>query len=144
MLHAVKAESVPWIRKSAERFSRWLLRNGSGEWTKKNLALPGIYRSTVSWIPYEGLFTDMWSEPWFQDGMRAFGLLALELEGKIEILKSRDGELFVSCPDGKIIEIAAFLNGESLSIRHDPEFSDLSWDPVRSMYHLLHEYSGDA
>lgn len=140
MLHTVEAKTVPWIRESADRLSNWLLRNGSPTWTKENLALPGIYRWTVNSICYEGSFEDQWSDAWFQAGIRAFGLLALEREGKIEILLSEDGELFIRCPDGKIFEIAAFLNGESLSIRHDPEFSDFSWDPVLSMYHVLGEY----
>lgn len=143
MLHTVEANKVPWIRKSAGQFSNWLLRNGSPIWTKENLALPGIYRGTVESICYEGSWEALWSEQWFQDGIRAFGLLALEREGKIEILKSRDGDLFIRCPDGTIIETTAFLNGESLSFRHDPEFSDLSWDPVSSTYHVLGEYRGD-
>lgn len=142
MLQTVEANEIPWITESAKRFKNWLLRNGSPIWTKESLALPGIYRWTVSSICYEGSWENLWSEPWFQEGMRAFGLLALEGEGQIKILKSRKGDLSIRCPDGRY-SIAAFLNGESLSFRHDPEYSDLSWDPVGSIYHVLSEYRED-
>ena len=67
--------------------------------------------------------------------------MALEREGKIEILQSgRGSRTLVTCPDGTVMEISAFLSGESLSFRHDPDYADLSWDPVSSMSHLLSEY----
>lgn len=143
MFHIVKASDLAWVADSASRFSNWLVDEAPGDtWTQESLKLPGIYRWTVSWICYEGLFEWLWSERWFQDGMRAFGLMALEREGYIAVLRSEpDGVLFVKCPDETQLEITAFLNGESLAIRHDPDFADLAWDPVSSMSHLLSEYS---
>jgi hypothetical protein len=146
MLHIIKAKDIAWVAKSSRRFRKWLVHETSGRtWTRESLKLPGIYRWTVSWICYEGLFEWLWSEQWFQEGMRAFGLIALEREGKIAILQSEeDGIMFIKCPDGAIVEITAFLNGESLACRHDPDFADLSWDPVKSMSHLLSEYDDSS
>jgi hypothetical protein len=115
MLHIIKAKDIPWVAKSARRFSKWLVHEASGRtWTRDSLKLPGSYRWTVSWICYEGL----------------------QLE--------EDGMIFVRCPDGTTKDITTFLNGESLAIRHDPEFADLSWDPVSSMSHLLSEYDDSS
>jgi hypothetical protein len=146
MSHIIKAKDIAWVARSARRFSKWLVHEASGHtWTRESLKLPGIYRWTVSWICYEGLFEWLWSEQWFQDGMRAFGLIALEREGKIAILQSEeDGMIFVRCSDGTTKDITTFLNGESLAIRHDLDFADLSWDPVSSMSHLLSEYDDSS
>lgn len=142
MIHPIKANDLAWVAESARRFGHWLVHDAPGDtWTGESLGLPGIYRWTVSWICYEGLFEWLWSERWFQDGIRAFGLMALEREGLIEIMRSGGtGADFIILPDSSVIEIAAFLHGESLAIRHDPEYADLSWDPVSSMSHLLGEY----
>jgi hypothetical protein len=146
MLHIIKAKDIAWVAKSARRLSKWLVHEAPGHtWTSESLKLPGIYLGTVSRICYEGLFEWLWSEQWFQEGMRAFGLMALEREGRIAILQSeRDGKIFVRCPDGTTKDITTFLNGESLAIRHDPEFADLSWDLVSSMSHLLSEYDDSS
>jgi|GEM_PF-7029201 len=145
MLDGFKAEDIAWVDESARRFRHWLVHEAPGNtWTPETLRLPGIYRWTVDFITYESLFEELWGERWFQDGVRAFGLLALEREGKIEILRPEpDGAFFVRCPDGRVFEMSAFLNGESLAIRHDPDYSDLSWEPVGAMSHLLSDYRDD-
>lgn len=133
---------IAQVAESADRFGNWLVREApGGMWTEDNLRLPDMHRWTVSWICYERLFEELWSERWFQDGIRAFGLLALEMEGKIELLRQDDNNaVHVRCPEGIVTELDTFLRGETLPIRHDPEYSDLSWVPVRSMGHLLRAY----
>lgn len=140
-MRSVSLGSIHWITRSASRLADWLINDCKGDtWTSENLRLTGIYRWTVSFITYESLFTEHWTEPWFQDGMKAFGLLALELEDKVTFLQSDSDDLYVRTPDGEVIGAKDFLAGESLAIRHDPEYSDLCWDPVDAVGHLLAEY----
>ena len=136
----MKTRHVASLVEAAHRLTAWLISVVPGnEWTADSLKRPGIYRSTVSWIVYEGLFEDCWNEPWFQEGIQAFGLIALEREARIRLLQSDQGDLFVETPDAEIMELAEFVAGESLAIRHDPDFADLLWDPVSAMSHLLSE-----
>ncbi len=110
------------------------------EWSRENQDLPTMYRWTVDYITYEGLFTELWMKPWFQNGIKSFGLLAIEREGAIRFCRSDTAKLLAVLPDGAILGVEEFLSGESLAIRHDPSFADLCWDPVDAVSHVLDEY----
>ena len=139
----VRLNEVPWIVAAVERLTLWLIKDCAGStWTEANMRSPHIYRWTVAFITYEGLFQNLWTEPWFQDGMRAFGLLALELEEKIIVERLTTDGLCVHC-DGRVYSMIEFLNGESLEIRFNPDYSDLCWDPVDAIGHILSEYAPD-
>lgn len=142
---SVSLDQVPWIVASADRLMNWLIREGkSDRWKTGCQNQPFVYRSSVEFITYESLFVPLWVVPWFQDGIKAFGLLALEYESKINLSKIKfcqDAEknLWVLLPSGESYTIESFLNGESLEIRFDPECSDFSWDAVDAVGHILSE-----
>jgi hypothetical protein len=138
-MEQISLREVTWINDSAESFSTWLAEDGR-VLTRGDFSLPNIYRWTVSTIAYEGLYEWLWDQKWFQDGMRAFALLALEREGNVTFLAKASGELFVRTPDGAVYTIESFLTGESLTYKYDPEFSDMSWDPVQSASRVMEEY----
>lgn len=105
--------------------------------------MPGWFQWTVNYITYEGLFTELWDERWFQCGMKAFGLLALEHKHIATFRQSKNGRLYVCCGNDEPMPVEEFLDGESLPIRHDPNFADLNWTPVEAVGHLLAELIDD-
>lgn len=140
-LTKVILSQISWIAESASQMMNWLIYECKGDtWTPENQVLPGIYRSSVEFITYESLFVDHWSEKWFQDGVKAFGLLALEHEALVRFGQDSTDRLKVIAPGGKIYSVDSFLNGESLSFRYDSEYLDLSWNPVAAVGHIIAEY----
>ena len=136
-----KLSTLPWISDAAEKFSRWLTTEAPGEsWTREHMQSAGIYRSTVDFIIYEGLFTDYWEQRWFEQGMVAFGLLALEHEKIVSFALSDGPKIDVYISPHQVYSLDDFLAGESLIFRHDADYSDLSWSRVETIGHILSEY----
>lgn len=138
-MESITAQDISWIAKSAKRFEKWALGTDYEPWVD-NRNSPWWERNVADFIVYESTAEPLWSEKWFQDGMRAFGLIALEREGAIELYQSEAGALFVSCVDNPKISLEDFLNGESVPYKYDPECADMEWSPVDAIGHILAEY----
>lgn len=138
----VATNDVPWIVESSEKLLDWLIKNSRGcDWTDESKKTPAIWRWTVGWIPYEGLFEDKWVETWFQDGINACLLRALEYEDAIRVCRTHSGDLRVHCLQSKqTYPLDSFLRGESLLIRNDPDLAEaLSGEPVPRAACILDE-----
>ena len=79
-MQAVRLREIPWVVKSAKKFTKWLKTDSPDrrEWSSMDRRDRYCYRWTVGWITYEDLFTDLWSERWFQDGIKSFGFASIE------------------------------------------------------------------
>lgn len=144
-MQEIRVNSIDELATAARQFRDWLLSDEhDGYWTPVSTNCGAWRRWVVSWIVYESLCRERWEEAWFQQGMQAFALLALERESLIKCFRTSSDQIVV-CEGGNTRSIALedFLNGESLSIRHDPEFADLSWTPTEAAGHLLSELTPD-
>lgn len=140
---------LPRFRDAAEYLSNWLEENdpraGPQHFEKQT---PGFgYWISVQWIDYESLWTQYWDAKWFQDGIVAFTLIALEQQGFVKIRINDAGRMQLQFVGGeKKLSLTKFKEGELISeLKHDPEFDDLNWDCVVSnMGRSLEKYYDNA
>lgn len=136
---SIPVSKIQWVRDCAVAFANWLILTCPDGWKKIDFDSQFVYRRTVEMIVYESLFLQSWRSSFFQLGVQAFGLIALESEQRIKVRIDNRGDETVEC-DSLEYTLMNFLAGESLDYRHDPGFNDLSWDPVSAVGHLLSTY----
>ncbi len=140
-----RAIDIPRIRDAAERLRDWLEENVPGASPRRYEAKePGRgYRRSVEWIVNESTARTRWEETWFEEGIMAFTLIALEAEGVLE-LKVDDDVLLIHFSHGPKLTPEEFKTGElSPEYKYDDGFRDMNFCCVVCMNLALGSY-GDS
>jgi hypothetical protein len=135
---------VPFFRDAAAYLTEWLDHNMPAVSPGRYDALePGLgHRRSVEWIVNENTCKEHWNEVWFQDGIVAFALVALEREGAVYLEDSGAERVKLHFRNGEVLSLEEFRSGELIpEYKHAPGFRDLNWGCVAVMARSLEKYS---
>ncbi|MCA9038851.1 MAG: hypothetical protein KDA65_00750 [Planctomycetaceae bacterium] len=131
----------PKIFNSAKNFELWVRQNLTSVVEATGKKQRHFYRRVVETISYEIVCEEKWPEEWFQNGIVAFTLIALETEGQISLYREPNENVWIKSKD-KFVSLKDFIQGDlAESVKGHPEFKGLN--PIEAMSCTLSEYPND-